>query len=152
MIQRIQTIYLLFAVVLTAIACFSPVLLFEGNGLWQQLTFSGLMQVEGEGYVLVERNLFYSLYALIIPLISFVTIVLFKKRMVQIRLCVFNLILMIGYYVMLAVAVYGYTKRGMDWEVTYKASFHIISAVFTYLALRAIGKDEALVRSLNRLR
>lgn len=30
--------------------------------------------------------------------------------------------------------------------------FPLISAILTYLAIRAIGKDEALIRSLDRIR
>jgi hypothetical protein len=39
-------------------------------------------------------------------------------------------------------------------DVAYKfpMTFPLIAAVFDYLAIRAIGKDEALVRSLDRIR
>jgi hypothetical protein len=41
-----------------------------------------------------------------------------------------------------------------DAQVSYKVSifFPLIAVILDYLAIRAIGKDEALIRSIDRIR
>lgn len=73
--------------------------------------------------------------------------------MLQIRLSVINIVLLLGleglmfYYVSVI-------KNELEGNVSYNVLivFPVVSAILVYLALRAIAKDEALVRSLNRLR
>lgn len=82
-----------------------------------------------------------------------ITIFLYKKRMLQIRLCVGNIVLLVGleglmfYYVRLA-------KQAVGGLSSYNIVFifPLVSAILIFLALRAIARDEALVKSLDRLR
>jgi hypothetical protein len=76
---------------------------------------------------------------------------LFKKRIRQIRILVFNSILMLGLTGLFIFFAYS----GFDGaKITFKipVAFPLVGIIFNYLAIRAIGKDEALIRSLNRLR
>lgn len=98
----------------------------------------------------------WGLFALsaIVALVALVTIFLFKKRMLQIRLCVFNAILMLGIYGMFGFFIWN-LKGQMDNVVVslkFALAFPLVSLILDYLAIRNIGADEALVRSLNRLR
>ena len=45
-------------------------------------------------------------------------------------------------------------SKELDGIVSYEitAIFPFVAAILTYLAIRAIGKDEALIRSMDRIR
>jgi hypothetical protein len=96
----------------------------------------------------------WGLFALtaIIALLSVVTIFLYKKRILQIRICVFNGILLIGFYGFFAFLVYMMKQNGLSAGVKIPLSFPLISLILDYLAIRNIGADETLVRSMERLR
>lgn len=90
---------------------------------------------------------------IIINAITLISIFLFKKRMLQIRLNVFNFISQLGsvgicfYYLNNATS-----KFGVDYKTSIIIVLPIVAAILTFLAIRAIARDEALVQSLNRLR
>ena len=86
-----------------------------------------------------------------------VTIFLFKRRLVQIRLCAVELVLLIGAGAMMGIYFYLCNRYFADSEFyshTLKISlvFPLVCLVFDLLALRAIFRDEKLVRSLDRIR
>ena len=98
----------------------------------------------------------WGLFALtaIIALVAMVTIFLYKNRILQIRLCVFNALLMIGFYAYVAFLVWRWQGEvpEMQWQLKLGLAFPVIALILDYLAIRNIGADEALVRSLDRLR
>lgn len=90
----------------------------------------------------------------ILPL---VVIFLFKRRTLQIRLCAVEMVMLIGslifiglYYWLTTRIFEGYNleHRQFGWA----APMPIVALVLSYLASRAIFKDEVLVRSLDRIR
>ena len=97
-----------------------------------------------------------------IPLLALVTIFLFKRRLLQARLNVMNVILCLGYYAILALyvayVVKGYepiaeqTLVGAEWYLNLWAAIPLVNIVLTLMATRRILKDEALVRAADRLR
>jgi hypothetical protein len=106
-----------------------------------------------------EKELIYPTWGLlvldaVVLAIALITIFLFKKRMLQIRLTIFNTILLFGFYGLFAYLIYGFKGEfgELNYALKYAASFPAVSIVLNYLAIRNIGADEALVRSLNRLR
>ena len=98
----------------------------------------------------------WGLFALtaIIAIIALVTIFLYKKRILQIRLCVFNALLILGFYGFFAFLIYSLKgdMEGASVSVKIALSFPLVNLILDYLAIRNIGADEALVRSLDRLR
>lgn len=155
MIQRIQSLYLLVVVVLSTITLFSPVagLQQESTAMIYELNFRGLFALEEGGHIFVANTWVMTAISVLIPLIAFITLFLFKKRMLQIRLTIFNLVLMAGYYGLLFIYLWQYGKSleaKLFLEVV--SAFPLVNIVLSVLALRAIGKDEALIKSLNRLR
>ncbi len=156
MIQRIQSLYLFIIVVLSAITLFSPV-----AGL-QHLETAELYRLNYQGLFLIDSNLgelfstsTWMLTALmvIVPLISLIVIFLFKKRILQIRLMFFNLVLMAGFYGILFIYLWQFGKQlNAKWFLEIVSAFPLINIIFSVLAIRAIGRDEALVKSLNRIR
>ena len=143
MLQRIQTVYLLIIMALTIAILFLPLAVLQSGD--QLFTFDAT----GISTMAAQPELIYptwGLFALtiVISLLALLTIFLFKKRILQIRICVFNAILMLGFY--------GNQKEIFSLSLKIAFSFPLISLILDYLAIRNIGADEALVRSLDRLR
>jgi hypothetical protein len=80
-------------------------------------------------------------------------IFLFRKRALQMRLCTFCIILLVGWYVALVAFAYimGDGLVG-EYRPEVWAAIPAINAILLYLAFRGILHDEMLVRSLDRLR
>lgn len=99
---------------------------------------------------------FWGLFALaaIISLLALVTVFLYKKRILQIRLCVFNAILMVCFYGLFLFFWYDLkvALEPVSLNVRLALCFPLICLILDYLAIRNIGADEILVRSLDRLR
>ncbi len=152
MIQRIQTVYLLIVTILTGIVIFFPTADFYSlqEGVFE-LNYKGLI---GENGALITSTWNITLLMAVVFLLSFVSIFFYKKRILQIRIIVFNIVLMLGYYALLVYWIFKIKASLTDSEVSLSliASFPLINIILSYLAIRAIGKDEALVRSLDRLR
>ena len=150
MIQRIQTLYLLLVVVLGTLLClFSPI---------------QFLLPEGTDYVslLVLDKWPMAVMTIASPLLALVTIFLFKRRLLQARLNVVNVILCLGFYALLALytayIIKGYetlgemTMVGADWYLSVWAAIPLVNIVLLMMATRRILKDEALVRAADRLR
>ena len=88
---------------------------------------------------------------LVVAALSFVTIFLFKKRMLQIRLTIFSSVVLIGYYLALVAYLFMLAE-----DTTFSASWTIClpfaALILNWLAIRGIGADEALVKAYDRLR
>lgn len=130
--QRIQTIYLL----IVTIICTLPVFCSPSNAeiphLWSLWVLSGAISV-----------------------LSFVNIFLYKNRILQFRINLFSLFLCLGYYGLLAMMTWfavEQSKVEIDWHPTIWAAMPLVSFVLLLMATRRILADEALVRSMNRLR
>ena len=150
MLQRIQTLYLFLVVILGTLLCFfSPV---------------QFLMPDGTEYI---RLLAFSKWPLTvmtvsIPLLAFLVIFLFRRRLLQARLCIVNVILCLGYYALVALytafVVKGYEPidgqilAGADWYLTVWAALPLVNIILTMMATRRILKDEALVRAADRLR
>jgi hypothetical protein len=89
----------------------------------------------------------------VIPgIISFIAIFLYKNRKTQIRIVrvlLFVLIVLWCYNCFIAFYVLHFVP---DIPIAVKFLTSMISAILAWLAVRAIQKDEKLVRSLDRLR
>ena len=122
-------------------------------------TVSGeIVNFEAMGFYLNEEIIFSTWGLFIIGNISAVLSVLivfiYKKRMLQIRLAGMNLFIILGYYGLIA---FYFLKRNNEVVSTFEnvgigMITPFVAIVFTYLAIRKIGADEALIRSLNRIR
>ena len=154
MIQRIQTLYLLIIAALMAVTLFSGLAWFAGDAGEFGLYAFGLKTAEGE---LVQSTVYMGILLALASALPLVTIFLFKRRLVQIRLCAVELVLLIGAGAMMGIYFYLCNRYFADSEFyshTLKISlvFPLVCLVFDLLALRAIFRDEKLVRSLDRIR
>ena len=150
MIQRIQTLYLLLVVILGTLLCF----------------FSPIEFLTPEATDYVSLHAFdkwpLAVMTLAIPLLALVNIFLFKRRLLQARLNIMNVIFCIGYYALVVLyaafvvkgyeAIHGMTLADADWYITLWAAIPAVNVVLLMMATRRILKDEALVRAADRLR
>lgn len=152
MIQRIQTLYLLAVAVLAGVLNFLTLSTFKAGETLYELESFGLQTIAP------QKEIVYSTFALfailsVISVLSALTIFMYKKRMLQIRFCLFNIILAVGFYAAFAFYVYYIGgKFGADFSLKLPVVFPLIGIVLDWLAIRSIGADEALVRSYDRLR
>ncbi len=150
MIQRIQSIYLLMVTILMVICMCNPIgsIITPNNEI---STFTNLyitMAEDAKNYA--PWALFVVL--LIISLLALVTIFLFKKRMLQIRLTIFSSILLIGYYIMLILFVNTMLSDNTSFTPSWLVCLPFVALILNWLAIRSIGADEALVKAYDRLR
>ena len=97
MIQRIQTLYLLIIAALMAVTLFSGLAWFAGDAGEFGLYAFGLKTAEGE---LVQSTVYMGVLLALACALPLVTIFLFRRRLLQIRLCVVEMVLLLGSLVM----------------------------------------------------
>jgi hypothetical protein len=154
MIQRIQTIYLIVIAILIGTFYFLPFASFiiEQDMSLYHLSINGLV-LDAK----TAKPLFHTVPLIIIISIiiitDIITITIYKRRMYQIKLCILNIVLLIGLQGLMYYFV-TVSKHQLGSQTTYSIIFifPLISAILSYLAIRRIAKDEALVRSMDRLR
>ena len=155
MIQRIQTVYLLIVAALFIALMFLPLAVVISGGATFSFELIGLISPTQPTEIAFSTWPLMGL-AFIITLISAVSIFLYKKRILQMRVCVYNTLIIIGFCVLFGFYLWQMGKSSVMQDMTFTiriwASFPIISIILNYLAIRNIGADEALVRSLERLR
>ncbi len=147
MIQRIQTVYLLVAALLTASLYKLKFADLSVNGELYVFNAKGISNAE----TLVFNGLPILIFIGLIALLHMAIIFMYKNRIRQIRVAVFTIVLLLGLF---GIFFY-FTYAGFDGaKVAFKipVAFPLIAIILDYLAIRAIGKDEALIRSLNRIR
>ena len=156
MIQRIQTLYLLIVVIAMSLTLFLPSMkaISPEEIDYALSTLRGLYPIEEGGFHLNGVTMWLTITNVVILLIAFFTIITYKWRVIQMRFSSFNMVLLIGYYAIFFFTRYGILQQTPMTSTTFSWPIILpfISAILTYLALRAIAKDEALVRSLDRLR
>jgi hypothetical protein len=81
--------------------------------------------------------------------IAFFTVFLYRHRIVQVRLCTLNGLLLLVFQGLL---VYYFFTGKADAVFSPTAVFPVVAIILTMLARRYIVRDEALVRASDRLR
>ena len=147
MIQRIQTVYILLSGILTAVLYKLKLADLTANSELMEFFAKGI----SKGDELVFSGLSLLVFIGIITLLHLLSLFLYKKRILQIRILVFTIILLLGLFGMF----FYFTYMGFEGaKVAFKVpvAFPLVAVILDWLAIRAIGKDEALIRSLNRIR
>ena len=152
MIQRVQTVYLLLSLIMMVLMFFFPFTIFmDAEAIKYVFDFSGIYS-PGVGKV-VTGTLPFQILVVVVTVINFVTIFLFRNRRLQMRFCIFNMLLMAGILLLAAWYIY-YTRAEIQAQVYFKVTLllPLVSIILTWLAFRNILKDELLVRSADRIR
>ncbi|MEQ8908645.1 MAG: DUF4293 domain-containing protein [Vicingaceae bacterium] len=153
--QRIQTLYLGIAIVLNLIMHGLSLASLKVDGLFHDFTLWGLISAE-TGAVLYSSFPLLGLN-IVSVLISLIIIFLFKKRQLQIKLSQLNLFVQVGLVAAIFFMIEGAAEElqlNMEGAVEYgpAALISMVPLLFIYLAIRAVKKDEALVRAADRIR
>ncbi|MBQ0049866.1 MAG: DUF4293 domain-containing protein [Bacteroidales bacterium] len=160
MIQRIQTVYLLLAVVCVVLGMMNPVGIFRASDSTPLADLYNLwLSVESDGQVMHKVLPWAGLFALLALTASLLAIgiFLYKRLALQMRLVNFSMLILIGYYlVLVGFVLYFNHKQGLalfsGLRPTVWAGMPLIGLILSYLAFRGILKDHLLIKSLNHLR
>ncbi|MEN6589191.1 MAG: DUF4293 domain-containing protein [Proteiniphilum sp.] len=150
MLQRIQTLFLLLAAAAMLIASVTPLAFFMHNG--DKVVFEAMGIYLNDVFNDSTWGLF--VVGTISSVLSLITVFLYKQRMLQIRLSIFNIVLMIGFYLYFGFVLYKlFSVESVQFQkVGVGIIMPVIALILTVLAIRKIGADEVLIRSLHRLR
>ncbi|MFV0365439.1 MAG: DUF4293 domain-containing protein [Mangrovibacterium sp.] len=148
MIQRIQTLYMLLSSMLIGLLFALPFA--EIADATNQIYEFNAFGIEGNAGLL-QNGWAVSLLIGIILILQVAAIFLYKNRILQMRMLTFAILLALGLTGLLFFFV---LKSFDDVTISYHMamSFPIVAAILNYLSIRAIGKDEALIRSVDRIR
>ena len=155
MIQRLQTLYLLIVIILSIVSLCSTIGLYNAGGEpvaeFSNFTFNPIV----EPFTQMQAAGPWALGVILIAVIAIAafTIVIFHKRVLQMRLTIFNMILLVGY-------ILTYQQKLSEIQAPFQPEFQLklnavyplVSVILCFLAFRGIRRDEKLVRSLERIR
>ncbi len=152
MIQRIQSVYLVMAIVALCFFLTMPIAYFQKANESFALFHYGLIKIQSSGNIIVYYNLATTILTFLIELLLLYTLLIFKNRLKQIKLCnIINFLIL----VVIASNIWQFirTKSGFDdYSIKWVFFIPVIALVLVWLAQRNIKKDEELVRSADRLR
>ena len=155
MIQRIQSVYLSIIVLISILLIKGSILVFsEKTGSIIILTFNEIFRKNaGQGLELIEKLLPLTILIITIPIISLITIFLYKKRKYQLVmsrvLITLNSILLIAFIHVSLRIISGY---GVQLVPGVKMVIPVLMLILSILVFRGIRKDDQLVKSYDRLR
>lgn len=155
MLQRIQSVYLFLVFVFAILFAVLPLASFSGdtpfiplrllnyNAFFSETAFSSGWQ----GIVLII------VWAFSLSLTAFMTFQ-YHNRLFQIKLGKLNMLLHVGLILLTFFFIDGLRSQLDGVEFNYGAGvfFPVISLIFILMAIKAIKRDEALIRSADRIR
>jgi len=152
MIQRIQTIFLFLAFIIMALIIWLPLGEIAVNEKIYSFSLKGIVDTLSGKTVYHAWHL--GVFTGIILILQIIIIFSFKKRVRQIRIAIYNIMLMLGFIIVSWIFVMLSAKSLGDGIYSLKTSVVIplVSIFLNYLAIRAIRSDETLVRSVDRIR
>jgi hypothetical protein len=151
MIQRIQSLYLLLTTALLIAVLFIPFGVFQTSyGVCEYTAFS-IAGIAGKSALPLWS---LPLLILLSSTLAFSTIFLYKKRSLQIRVSLINSLL-ISILSMGAAGILFMVKSDIflaEFKIGVGFALPILALLFNFLAIKAIKKDEKLVKSWDRIR
>lgn len=154
MIQRIQSLYLFLVAALLALTLFLPLASFAGEEGEFTLYAFALRDAAGED---VQPTYYMGILLALACALPLLTIFLFKRRLLQVRLCVVEMVLLVGAAVM--EGIYYYLSLRIFASMTFHMqalrpaiALPVAGLLFAWLAARAVFRDELLVRGADRIR
>lgn len=157
MIQRIQSVFLAIIFVAGMLLFVSPILSFTSYE--NSYVMNAYHTINSVDNTVVSKNIGIGAMQGLVALLALVSIFLYKKRQLQIKLCKLN-ILMVAIQIAAIVLYIDVAKENISPNapndvligIKYGAIIPTLSWMFLYLSIRYIKKDEDLIRSADRLR
>ena len=167
MIQRIQTVYLLIASILLTLAAYFPLIEFqievsEFVGQTSVPAYTQTAHLHAFSVQLCDQSgtwtKLYTIWSLgiatvIAAIVDLVIIFLYKNRKLQIKTAHYSFLVKVA--LLAAIGYFTYIMQGVDVTKTIPqigTLFIVIAMILDWLAVKGIRKDEALVRSIDRIR
>ena len=147
-IQRIQSVYLLIAVILMAVFAFFPALTFELGG--REFVY-GALEAGKVGVTHIDPLMLT--LVILIALLAFIDIFLYKNLQRQMTVCFVDII--IGLAMLVAIGIEAYVvsgKEGLTLTWQWTILLPVLSIVFLMMAHRAMSRDKKKLRDSDRLR
>jgi hypothetical protein len=155
MIQRIQSLYFLLTSLCSILFLKGSFLKFFNNSGSEILVdFKGVWQLTASGNPdLIQKQISLSIVIVLISVLPFITIFLYKNRRLQMKVTYAVITLTL---VLVGILVFISAKVITEYQVNIVPDLKLMLAplilIFSVLALRGIKRDENLVRSYDRLR
>jgi hypothetical protein len=147
-IQRIQSVYLLIAVILMAVFAFFPALSFELGG--RNFVY-GALEAGKVGVTHVDPLML--MLIILIVFLAIVDIFLFKNLQRQMTVCFVDII--IGLSMLVAIAIQAFiigNRDGVSLTWQWYLILPVLSIIFLMLAHKAMSNDKKKLRDADRLR
>ncbi|MEJ6736183.1 MAG: DUF4293 domain-containing protein [Flavobacteriales bacterium] len=156
MIQRIQTIFLALVVIIGIVSSFLPIMGLSGlEGDFIMNHYKTISVIDAS---ILTKNMGVGVLQGLVLIVAIGMIVIFKNRSLQIKLGKLNILLIsleiaaIVMYSDLTKSAIGTNPEEVIVSLKLGVIIPVLSLILTYLAIRFIKKDEALVKSADRLR
>ena len=155
MIQRVQTLYLLISIIICIVLLYLPMGHLMLNEEATYFIYGFVSAVTGETLVHVYLT---EIVFLVVLLLQMLSIFSYKNRLRQAMMAQVSLVLLVllAVSVLMAPDLFGLIPLVEGNKINLEFNWNIILVaipwVVTYLAIRSIKKDEALVRSADRMR
>lgn len=153
MIQRIQSLFLFCTTIFAVLLFFIPMATLYIPGDFSYAFYTGKVIQLSETPKLMGWNWYSMVLNILIVLTALVTLFLYKKRFLQMRLSIVNMILQLGLLILMLLQIK--VRAGeinAEWSANTGFIFPLIGIIFTWLALRGIIKDITILKSFDRIR
>jgi hypothetical protein len=155
MIQRIQSVYLSLTTLLSFLFLNGSILNFiDRSGSVVKVTFTEIIRETSKAdHELLAKIFSLPLLITLISVLSVVTIILFKKRNVQLWVSKILIFLITAFIFVLGIYIYIIiSKYDSEMIPGFKMAIPLLQLILSILAYRGIKKDDNLVKSYDRLR
>ena len=152
MIQRIQSIFLFVSLCFLIPMFFAPAaeMIYETGEIFA-FNLVGFYQTVAGTTTTLSKQYSIMILGILIVVLNLLIIIMYKSRVLQMRLCVYNMLLLAGLMGIALFALYTIPNvRSVSFSMP--AVFPIISIILHFLAFRGIRRDEMMVQALSRLR
>jgi hypothetical protein len=147
-IQRIQTVYLIIAIILMVVFAFFPALSFELGG--REFVY-GALETGKVGVTHFDPLML--MLIVLISLLALIDIFLYKNLQRQMTVCFVDII--IGLAMLVAICIQAYmvgTRDGVTLAWQWYLALPVLSIIFLMLAHKSMSKDKKMLRDSDRLR
>jgi hypothetical protein len=153
MIQRIQSLFLLFAILFLVLFMVLPYAMQVGNADVRSAAGQVNETIEVPGMIRSLSFLPLFLLEVVTGLLLIITLLRYRKRVVQMRFSLVGIFLLLGMQLMVFLLMWKRNGDSLDGiQFLLPIVFPLISCLWVYFAYRYIRKDEEMVRSADRIR
>ena len=156
MIQRKQTLFLLLAVIVCALALFFPIGSIAPEEMGTDSMVYNLGVVTGEGALAVSATCIPLFVLLsVTAILSLVTIFLYKNRKVQMSICKCTMLLQVLWvidYVLILLGIIPIPEIQGKMGIEFAACLPIVSLILGAMSYKGVNDDEKLVKAADRIR